>query len=135
MFACAVLSEPLPQGQKGEVAEQLAQKMFKALNAQAFFQAEGTKWSFRGHHYIWHKGLNRVRVQLDDDLFIYLDLNSQKGWALEAQQRLKPLSEADAVKKAMKAFNNDSFWAFAPFKIIDPGTQRALVASDPNDPA
>ena len=89
-FSCAALSEPLPQGQQGEIAEQLAQKVLKALNAQAFFQAEGARWSYRGYHYMWHKGLNRVRVQLDDDLFTYVDLNTQKGWAIEAQQRLKP---------------------------------------------
>ncbi|MAD60971.1 MAG: hypothetical protein CMH49_05590 [Myxococcales bacterium] len=127
LLSCATLSDPLPEGQKGEKAEQLAQKVLKALNAEAFFQAQGAKWSFRGRHYIWHKGLNRVRVQLGDDLFAYVDLNLQKGWAFQGQQRLDSQAEANTIQKAIKAFNNDSFWAFAPFKIIDSGTQRALV--------
>lgn len=133
--ACATLSAPLPKGQKGAQAEQLAQKVLTALNAQAFFAAEGATWQFRDHHYVWHKTLNRVRLQLEDELFVYVDLNLQKGWAFEAQQRLEPKAESEAVKKAIKAFNNDSFWAFAPFKINDLGTQRALVKSLPAYPA
>ena len=124
------MSDPLPKGIKGSGAEKLADEMLTAINASAFFKAQGASWQFRDHRYVWHKGLNRVRVQLDDELLIYIDLNRQQGWVLEDGQRpTDQEEEKDQVQEAIKLFNNDSFWAFAPFKIKDPGTQRAVVAN------
>ena len=31
------------------------------------------------------------------------------------------------IDKALKNFNNDSFWLVAPYKVFDQGTQRAIV--------
>ncbi len=130
VMGCGALSDPLPQGEEGPAAERIADRLLKAINAPDFEVSEGAQWSFRGYHYLWHRGLERARVQLEDTLFVYLDLNGQRGWAIEDDERVSSDDERDYVQKAIKAFNNDSFWAFAPFKIRDPGTSRALVKSD-----
>ncbi|MDT0607679.1 hypothetical protein [Croceitalea rosinachiae] len=31
------------------------------------------------------------------------------------------------IKKALKYFNNDSFWLVAPYKVFDKGTERSIV--------
>ena len=127
LMACGSISDPLPKGLEGMEAEKLADRMLAVIKADTFYRAEGAQWSFRDHHYIWHRGLGRVRVKLDEELFVYLDLNTQQGWALEKGKRSNPKEEKEHVSEAIKAFNNDSFWAFAPFKIRDPGTSRAIV--------
>jgi hypothetical protein len=127
MVCCGSLSDPLPKGKQGPLAERLADRMLERINLPAFEKAQGAKWQFRSHHYLWHRGLHRVRVTLSDDLIVYLDLNQQQGWSLEEGKRSSPIEESNHVKAAIKAFNNDSFWAFAPFKVRDSGTSRALV--------
>ena len=34
------------------------------------------------------------------------------------------------INKAIKNFNNDSFWVVAPFKLFDSGTKRSIVNFD-----
>ena len=66
LLACGGISEPLPRGVEGPEAEHLADQILQATNAAAFHRSEGAQWSFRNHHYLWHRGLGRVRVKLDD---------------------------------------------------------------------
>ena len=125
--SCSSFSDPLPKEVEGKKAEYLADQMLKAINASDFYQAEGAQWTFRSRHYLWHKAKQRVRVSLKDDLVVYIDLNGQQGWALSHGKRVDLTQESEYVQEAIRAFNNDSFWAFAPFKIRDSGTSRAWV--------
>ena len=128
LTSCGSLSDPIPKGIEGPKAEHLADQMLKAVNASAFYEAEGASWDFRSHHYLWHRGQQRVRVTLDDHLVVYVDLNGQQGWALKNNKRVSSMdAESEYVQEAIKEFNNDSFWAFAPFKIRDEGTSRAWI--------
>ena len=127
LTACGSVSDPLPSGIEGPEAERLADQLLSVIKAESFERAEGAQWTFRSHRYLWHRGLGRVRVSLEDDLHVYLDLKAQRGWSLEAGVRPEPSEESEHVADAIKAFNNDSFWAFAPFKVRDGGTTRAHV--------
>ena len=127
LTACGSISAPLPQGVEGPAAEALADRLLSAVNAEAFARAEGARWCFRDKEYLWHRGLGRLRITVDDEETIYIDLQGQRGWVLEAGQRPSPADEAAYVADAIQDFNNDSFWVFAPFKVRDPGTSRSLV--------
>jgi hypothetical protein len=80
------------------------------------------------HCYVWHKRLGRVRVKLNDEVMVYLDTATQRGFALYEGAPLDEEARAGYVADAITAFNNDSFWLLAPFKARDVGTQRALVS-------
>lgn len=111
-------NESLPKGEKGDKAEQLAQHMMQALNQEAFENTEVLRWSFRSkNHYTWYKQEGRVEVLLGEDAVV-LDLNDHS--------KTKAMSK-ELADKALKNFNNDSFWLVAPYKVFDPGTERSLV--------
>lgn len=111
-------NEDLPKGKTGKEADALAIKMFNAINHEAFENTEVLEWSFRNkNHYKWFKQQEKVEVTLGDDKIV-LQLNDiSKSKA----------SSKELINKALKNFNNDSFWLVAPFKIFDKGTERRLV--------
>ena len=128
-----MLSDPLPQKSNGQVAqarvEQLIDKMWKTLNAPAWFAAEGAEWTFRNqHHYLWHKRLGRVRVDLNPSLSVYIEPHTGRGRAFMRGEPLDASDQSKYIAQAIKAFHNDSFWLAAPFKVRDPGTHRSLVS-------
>ena len=117
-------NEDLPEGKQGKEADALAIKMFNAINHEAFENTEILEWSFRGkNHYKWYKQEGKVDVTLIDDK-ILLNLNDiTKSKA----------SSSELINKALKNFNNDSFWLVAPFKIFDKGTERRIVKHNGKD--
>ena len=69
-------NEPLPQGEQGKQADELASKMLKELAYEAYKNTEVLEWSFRGkHHYKWYKPENIVVVSWDENKVI---LNTKK---------------------------------------------------------
>lgn len=117
-FYFFMTNQKLPKGKKGKEAEALATKMFNAINHKAFEKTEILEWSFRNkNHYKWFKQQGKVEVTLGDDKII-LNLNDtskSKG------------TSPELIDKAIKNFNNDSFWLLAPYKIFDQGTERSIV--------
>ena len=137
LYLCAVAlyscGAELPQGRPGPEAERLAAKMLEAVTADGFWMAEGARWRFMSHSYVWHRGTGRVRVRLSEDETTYLELHTGRAFARRDGHPLTGGELEEARSEAMKAFNNDSFWAFAPFKVLDPGAQRSLVRSPEGD--
>jgi len=123
----------LPQGSSGPEAERLASKMLEAVSADSFWLAEGARWRFMSHSYLWHRGTGRVRVRLAEDETTYLELKTGRAFALRGGEQLTGGELEEARAEAIKAFNNDSFWAFAPFKVLDTGAQRRLVRGAEGD--
>lgn len=128
-----VYNEPLPKGKSGPQADALALKMFSAVNGEAFKNTRYLSWSFRSgkHTYIWDKTLGKVKVSWDD-ITVNLMLNNpersyvfEKGVKINNDQRREK-----SISKAIKLFNNDSFWLVAPFKVFDSGVERSLVKLD-----
>lgn len=117
-------NEPLPSGQAGEKAEELALKMANALHKDAYDSTEVFEWSFRNtNHYKWHKKEGKVDVTLGDKN-IKLDLNDLSKSEAESQE---------LINQALKNFNNDSFWLIAPYKIFDKGVERKVVNYEGKD--
>ncbi|MBT8307995.1 MAG: hypothetical protein KJN85_13720 [Maribacter sp.] len=128
-----VYNEPLPTGKSGPQADALALKMFNAVNGEAFKNTRYLSWSFRSgkHTYIWDKTLGKAKVSWDD-ITVNLMLNNpersyvfEKGVKINNDQRREK-----SISKAIKLFNNDSFWLVAPFKVFDSGVERSLVELD-----
>ena len=117
-------NETLPTGKKGKEADALAIKMFNAINHEAFENTEVLEWSFRNtNHYKWYKNEGKVEVTINNDTVV-LNLNDiSKSEA----------SSEELIEKALKNFNNDSFWLIAPYKIFDDGTERRIVKYNGKD--
>jgi hypothetical protein len=124
------VSKPMPTGQQGLKAEQLTDKIQKAINQKAWDTTAAVSFSFRGsHHYLWDKKRSLVQVEWDDKKVLYRT-QSLEGIAYENDIELTDSEKTAIIKKANDYFNNDSFWLIAPFKLRDSGTTRSIVAQD-----
>ncbi len=126
----SIYHEPLPIGKSGPLADAMAQKMLKSVNAEAFEHTRYLEWTFRNgrHAYLWDKTSGKVKVSWDD---ITVNLILKHPYQSQAIQKAKILNNdkkrVKAIEKAVKLFNNDSFWLVAPFKVFDEGVERSLV--------
>lgn len=126
-----VLDEELPQGQKGEKAEQLTDKMLAAVNDSAWQEIAIVEWDYvGGHHLVWDKDRHWAKVSWENyDVFIKLDSKEgvafAKGKKVERKEVLKQLLE-----DAYAIWANDSFWLNPITKVRDTGTERRYVAQE-----
>ncbi|WP_372756530.1 hypothetical protein [Mariniflexile sp.] len=130
-------NEPLPTGIQGKEADALAYKMLEALDYKAFESTNYIEWTFKGrHHYKWEKDKNicevfwkdyKVRLNLADVSKSQAFIHSFKTPDDKLSKKL--------ISKAVKYFNNDSFWLVAPYKLFDNGTERRLVNLENNKKA
>ncbi len=129
-------NEDLPIGIKGEQADVMASKMLDALDYKEYKNTNYIEWTFKKrHHYKWKKNENictvywedfKVKLNLKDieDSQVYIHNFEVKG---EKAEKL--------IDKAIKYFNNDSFWLVAPYKVFDHGSERSIVNLDDNTKA
>lgn len=124
-------NEALPTGEKGEKAEELAQKMLIAINHEAFENAELLEWSFRGtNSYKWYKQEGKVVVSWNENKVI---LNTNSPEQSEVYVKGEKVTNNELINKAQGYFNNDSFWLIAPHKIMDNGVERSIVKVNDKD--
>lgn len=118
-------NEDLPQGEHSEKADELATKMLKALNAEAFKNTEIIEWSFTNKHfYKWFKREDIVEVSWDENKVVLHTKAPEKNEVFVAGKKVE---NEKLVEQATTFFNNDSFWLVAPYKVLDEGTKRSLV--------
>lgn len=133
LFAVAygfIMHEPKPEGIPSPEADALAEKMLQAVNKTAWDSTALVSWTFRGgHHYLWDKERNFVRVDWDDKQ-VLLHTKTVTGKAFENGQEVTGDAANELIQTAWKLFCNDSFWMSAPFKVFDPGTSRSLATDD-----
>lgn len=126
-----VFNEPLPQGQKGPEAEALAQSMLRSLNHVNYEKTRFLEWDFNGlHAYKWDRQNHTAEVSWGDHrVLLHLkDYGNSKVFTEGAE--VEGEDKYDLIDKAVKYFNNDSFWVVAPFKIYDKGVERRLVKTE-----
>lgn len=130
IFYVAV-NESLPKGVEGKEADALANKMLKALNYEAYQEAEVFEWSFRNQHfYKWNKKEHTVEVSWGDNL---VKLNTKENQDSKVIRSSNESNHEQLIKTATDYFNNDSFWLVAPFKVYDNGVKRSIVKYNNND--
>ncbi|MBS9463408.1 hypothetical protein KIM67_13405 [Flagellimonas sp. 389] len=121
--------EPLPEGSEPQQADKLATKMLNALNYEKYKDTRFLEWSFQNgaNRYKWDKENGTVEVNWDD-YNVKLDLvNHASSTAEKSGTRLSHKENDKITSKALKLFNNDSFWLVAPYKVFDKGTTRSIV--------
>jgi len=129
-------NEDLPQGVQGVEADALAYNMLKSLNHEAYKQTTDIEWTFKNrHHYIWDKEHNICAVHWEDyKVVLHLDFPDRSKAYIHSFDVLDEQRDA-LVSKALKYFNNDSFWLVAPYKVFDPGVERSLVTLENGEQA
>ncbi len=128
-----IYNEPLPTGEKGPKADQLADKMLAAINHEAYKSTRFIEWSMVGRHfYKWDKQLHRVEIKWKDNQVV-LYPNTPERNELIAPKDLSDKQKNKLFKTATNYFNNDSFWLVAPHKVYDPGVERQLVKHNNQD--
>ena len=129
-------NEPLPTGQQGPEADELANTMLQTLNEEAYLNTDYLEWTFKGrHHYKWYKSDNTCEVSWED-FTVILDFEQRdNAKVFVATQEYNGIEKQDYVNKATNYFNNDSFWLVAPYKVFDPGVERRLVKTEANKDA
>ncbi|MDO1500771.1 hypothetical protein Q2T40_11580 [Winogradskyella maritima] len=124
-------NEPLPQGASGPEAEALATQMLDALNHDNYEATDFISWNYDNRHkFNWYKSQNRCEV-VWAHFKVDLDLATpSQSKIFVADQVYKGEERQKYINKAIKYFNNDSFWLVAPYKVFDAGTTRHLVKTD-----
>lgn len=125
--SCLVLSEKLPEGVEGPEAEALTDKMFDAIEKDAWDSTKIVTWNFFGvHDYVWNKETTDLMVNWGDTKVI-MNLDEYDGRVLVKGEELSGDKKRKAIDKAFAFFCNDSFWLNAPAKARDEGTSRSIV--------
>ena len=121
-------NEPLPSGISGQQADNLAHKMLEALDYEAYKNTAYVEWTFKKRrHYEWHKNKQTCNV-LWKDFKVTLNFNDPNTHKAYIHGFIKDGEMAnELIEKAIKYFNNDSFWVVAPYKVFDEGVKRELV--------
>jgi hypothetical protein len=123
--------ENLPIGSNPEQADILAHKMLDALDYEAYQNTNYIEWMFKKRRfYKWKKDKQICSVYWKD---YRVDLNLNRADLHKAYVHsfnVEGEIGQDLIEKAVKYFNNDSFWLLAPYKIFDEGTKRSLVTLD-----
>lgn len=124
-------NEDLPIGSNPEQADVLAHKMLKALDYESFQKTNYIEWLFKKRRFYKWKKDRQVCTVTWKDYKVDIDL---KDYTLSKAYIHSFSVEGEIAKelidKAVKYFNNDSFWLVAPYKVFDKGTKRSVVNLD-----
>ena len=124
-----IADEDLPQGETGEKAEQLANKMLDAVNDDAWQEIAIVKWNSGGkRNIVWDRERHWAKISWDE-YKVFIRLNSKTGVAFakdKKAEREELLSKL--LTDAYRIWANDSFWLNPISKVRDAGTERSYVA-------
>lgn len=139
VLLCSYLfvNEKLPQGNQSTAADSLAKKMLRAVNHEAYKNTRYLEWTFPGgHHYKWDKQEHLVHVSWKEHV-VHLNTKEPKQSIVLSKGEIldDDAAKLKIVEKAIRYFNNDSFWLVAPHKVFDPGTERRIVLNENGEPA
>lgn len=109
-----------PAGVDAE-ADALANALVVAVGDHRWKQLDKVQFSFFGRGYTWTVRDKLVRHG-DSDSGIVIDLQQQ---TCPARLQTHPVSENDCAR-AIRRWNNDSFWLHPFGKVLDPGVQRYM---------
>ena len=116
-----------------EKADELADKVLKAINHKAYKNTRYLEWSFGGRrHFKWDKEKHIVDVSWDT-IRVNLHPRNREYSTVFFNEKLQEKSDSIIVKKAWDIFNNDSFWLVAPHKLFENGILRSIKKVDGKD--
>ena len=121
-----IFDEKIPDLQGVQEGVQLAEKMSKAINKSSFDSLIFISWQYGSHRYDWNKKEDSVKV-IWANFEVNVSTQTLEGIAYHKGVILKGNENTEIVEKAIRYFNNDSFWLVAPYKIYDPGVRLNSV--------
>ena len=121
-----IFDEKIPDLQGVQEGVQLAEKMSKAINKSSFDSLIFISWQYGSHRYDWNKKEDSVKV-IWANFEVNVSTQTLEGIAYHGGVILKGNENTEIVEKAIRYFNNDSFWLVAPYKIYDPGVKLNSV--------
>ncbi len=128
--AAYFMSEPRPEGQPAPEADELARKMERAVNKEAWDRTGAVRWSFFGeHHYVWDRKRGLVEVRWGDTR-VLLRTADKTGRVWTNDEEVTGDDAQSALETAYRFWINDSFWLNPVAKLFDPGVKREIVTED-----
>lgn len=110
-------------------ADKLAHNMLKAIKHEAFKNTRYIDWSFKGKRfYKWDKIQHIVEVKWNDAKVLLHPNDLTKSTVYLNDKEVS--YNDNLVKRALRFFNNDSFWLVAPHKLFEPGIYRSIRIVD-----
>ena len=110
-------------------ADKLAHNMLKAIKHEAYKNTRYIDWSFKGKRfYKWDKIKHIVEVKWNDAKVLLHPNDLTKSTVYLNDKEVS--YNDNLVKRALKFFNNDSFWLVAPHKLFEPGIYRSIRIVD-----
>jgi hypothetical protein len=131
----AVVSESRPEGEQGPAAEALADKMLKAVNAEAWEQVAAVKWRMAPPRpvFLWDRQRGLVQGTVgegDKQTVVRFSVDKQRYEASLGGEEVTGADAKTMMERAWADFINDSFWLNAPATIRNEDTERAIVKLD-----
>jgi hypothetical protein len=122
-------NNPLPKIEESPEANALAIKMLSAIHIDDYKKTRFIEWSFQGgkNTYTWDKSNGQVVVRWNNIKVLLNLVDPYHSIVYKNGATISGAERKELLNKALKNFNNDSFWLVAPFKIFDKGTKRGLV--------
>lgn len=116
-----------------EKADELADKILKAIKHEKYKKTRFIEWSFGGkRHFKWDKEKHIVDVSWDT-IRVNLHPRNKEYSTVFFNEKLQEKADSILVKKAWNIFNNDSFWLVAPHKLFESGILRSIQKVDGKD--
>ena len=116
-----------------EKADELADKILKAIKHEKYKKTRFIEWSFGGkRHFKWDKEKHIVDVSWDT-IRVNLHPRNREYSTVFFNEKLQEKADSIIVKKAWDIFNNDSFWLVAPHKLFEDGILRSIQKVDGKD--
>jgi len=119
---------PAPAGQSDARAVELAQSTLEAMGgAEAWNNTRYISWKFMGGRlHVWDKWTGNHRMEQttrDGDTLVSLfNVNNRSARIFRnGAQIADPTELAEQQNRAFRSWNNDTYWAFMPYKLLDGG--------------
>lgn len=146
LVAAAALLAALPAAaQEGTVepeARAIAESVMEAMGGRDAWDATRlVSWNFFGRrrHY-WDKHTGDIRIEIPEGTdrdgnrtparLILMNLNSREGRAWIDGVEVPNAQLGEQMQDGWRTWVNDSYWAFMPWKLLDPGVNLRYVGED-----
>lgn len=121
------LSKPRPGALGGPAADELARRIERAVDKDAWDRTQAVRWFFGGRHrHLWDRKRMYDRVQWND-VTVLLNLTTKSGQVHRGGSRVTDADERKLLDKAYAYWINDSYWLNPLVKLFDDGVTRKTV--------
>lgn len=139
LSALLLAGAPAPAAQVEPEARRIAESVLEAMGGRDAW--DGTRclsWKFFGGrvHY-WEKSSGDIRIEIPEDQdrqgqrtpakLILMNLNTRQGRAWLDGVEVSGDQLAEELESGWRVWVNDSYWAFMPYKLLDPGVNLRYV--------